>query len=199
MGCNKGDIVINSLWAWHRGLGVSEYHGIVSTAYGVYRPLKPEQWNHRYLNYLLRDKTYVGECLIRSKGVWESRLQLTGSNFLDISILQPPLEVQNSIVEYLDKKNHAIDKFIQNKERLINLLNEQKKEVITRNIFQKDQNFKPLKYFVSKIGSGVTPSGGANVYLSKGIPFLRSQNIHFNNLRLDDVVFISEKIHSKMK
>ncbi|HEX8368851.1 MAG TPA: hypothetical protein VF604_09940, partial [Pyrinomonadaceae bacterium] len=31
--CKKGDLVINSLWAWHRGLGVSEYEGIVSTAY----------------------------------------------------------------------------------------------------------------------------------------------------------------------
>ena len=131
---STGCIVINSLWAWHRGLGVSEYHGIVSTAYGVYRPRNPEQWNHRYLNYLLRDNTYVGECLIRSKGIWESRYQLTGSNFLDIPILQPPLEVQNSIVEYLDKKNSEIDKFIQNKERLITLLGERKKKSISKNI-----------------------------------------------------------------
>lgn len=166
--CNKGDIVVNSLWAWHRGLGVSEYHGIVSTAYGVYRPIKPEQWNHRYLNYLLRDRTYVGECLIRSKGIWESRYQLTGSNFLDIPILQPSLEVQNQIVAYLDRKTAAIDKFIRNKERLIELLEEEKEKFISSAISQginenisKKQldedwlkeipshwNFKPLKYFV---------------------------------------------------
>ncbi len=132
--CNKGDIVINSLWAWHRGLGVSEHHGIVSTAYGVYRPIKPEQWNHRYLNYLLRDKTYVGECLIRSKGIWESRYQLTGSNFLDIPVLHPPLSVQNSIATYLDKKNNEIDKFIRNKERLIELLEERKSTIINEAI-----------------------------------------------------------------
>ena len=35
--CWPGDLVINSLWAWSRGLGVSQHHGIVSTAYGVYR------------------------------------------------------------------------------------------------------------------------------------------------------------------
>jgi len=36
--CKVGDLVINSLWAWSRGLGFSDYSGIVSTAYSVYRP-----------------------------------------------------------------------------------------------------------------------------------------------------------------
>ena len=39
--CWPDDLVINSLWAWGRGLGVSRHHGIVSSAYGVYR-LRPE-------------------------------------------------------------------------------------------------------------------------------------------------------------
>ena len=38
--CWPGDLVINSLWAWGRGLGVSRHHGIVSSAYGIYR-LRP--------------------------------------------------------------------------------------------------------------------------------------------------------------
>jgi len=130
--CKEGDIVINSLWAWHRGLGVSEHCGIVSTAYGVLRPLKPKQWNCRYLNYLLRNKSYVGECLIRSKGVWESRLQLTGGNFLDIPVICPPIKTQSAIVEYLDKKNEEIEKFIRNKERLIELLEEEKNTLIRK-------------------------------------------------------------------
>ena len=39
--CWPGDLVINSLWAWAGGLGVSRYHGIISSAYGVYR-VRPE-------------------------------------------------------------------------------------------------------------------------------------------------------------
>ena len=35
--CWPGDLVINSLWAWAGGLGVSNHHGIISSAYGVYR------------------------------------------------------------------------------------------------------------------------------------------------------------------
>lgn len=36
--CWPDDLVINSLWAWGGGLGVSRHHGIISTAYSVYRP-----------------------------------------------------------------------------------------------------------------------------------------------------------------
>ena len=54
--CKIGDVVVNSLWAWGRGIGVSEYNGIVSTAYGVFRLKDKLQFNYRYLNYLLRNK-----------------------------------------------------------------------------------------------------------------------------------------------
>ena len=52
--CEKGDLVINSLWAWGKGLGFSEYAGIVSTAYSVYRLKKHSEHNYRYYNYLLQ-------------------------------------------------------------------------------------------------------------------------------------------------
>ena len=55
-----------------------------------------------------------------------------------------------------------------------------------------------LKFQVSKVGSGVTPSGGAESYELEGIPLLRSQNVHFDGLRLDDVVFISSETHDSM-
>lgn len=55
-----------------------------------------------------------------------------------------------------------------------------------------------LKHFVVKVGSGITPKGGADVYQLKGIPLLRSQNVYFDGLKLDDVAYISEKIHDEM-
>ncbi|MCM2370830.1 restriction endonuclease subunit S [Aporhodopirellula aestuarii] len=55
-----------------------------------------------------------------------------------------------------------------------------------------------LKFQVSKVGSGVTPKGGAESYEQEGIPLLRSQNVYFDGLRLDDVVFISEQVHAEM-
>lgn len=56
----------------------------------------------------------------------------------------------------------------------------------------------PLKYLVSKIGSGKTPKGGAEVYVKAGVMLLRSQNVHFDGLRLDDVVFIDEAVDEEM-
>lgn len=55
-----------------------------------------------------------------------------------------------------------------------------------------------VKDFASKVGSGVTPRGGADVYLSEGIPFFRSQNISNEGLLLDDIVYISEEINESM-
>jgi type I restriction enzyme, S subunit len=57
---------------------------------------------------------------------------------------------------------------------------------------------KQIRYLATKIGSGVTPRGGAQVYQDSGIPLLRSQNVHFDGLRLDDVAFISNEINNEM-
>ncbi|MDE2591117.1 MAG: restriction endonuclease subunit S, partial [Patescibacteria group bacterium] len=56
-----------------------------------------------------------------------------------------------------------------------------------------------LRESTSKIGSGITPLGGSQVYDKVGISFIRSQNVHFDGLHLDDVAFISRKIHDELK
>jgi len=55
-----------------------------------------------------------------------------------------------------------------------------------------------LKYLTSKIGSGITPTGGSLIYQGEGIPIVRSQNVHFDGLRLDDVAHIPEDIFMTM-
>ncbi|EDZ46205.1 type I site-specific deoxyribonuclease chain S [Rhodobacterales bacterium Y4I] len=48
-------------------------------------------------------------------------------------------------------------------------------------------------------GSGSTPRGGKSTYADEGTPFLRSQNIYDDGLRLDDVVFINDETNKKMR
>lgn len=55
-----------------------------------------------------------------------------------------------------------------------------------------------VKDVASKVGSGKTPRGGADAYVEDGVAFLRSQNIHNDGLRLDDVAFISEDLDEEM-
>jgi type I restriction enzyme S subunit len=179
--------------------GYSNYKGIVSPACTVLKPRKGVKFNPRYYHYMLRTGFYKNYAERYAYGIADGQMPLRYFDFKRMYSIVPPLKVQNSIVAYLDKKNSEIDKFIRNKERLVELLEERKKHVITNTIFQEENPVKPLKYLVSKVGSGVTPLGGASVYISVGISFLRSQNIHFDGLRLDDVAFISDKIHTKMK
>ena len=49
------------------------------------------------------------------------------------------------------------------------------------------------------VGSGVTPRGGKSAYTSSGITFLRSQNVYFEGLELDDAVFIPTEIDDVMR
>jgi type I restriction enzyme S subunit len=48
----------------------------------------------------------------------------------------------------------------------------------------------------TKIGSGVTPRGGDKNYRPNGRPFVRSQNIGWGELILDDVAYIDEDTHA---
>lgn len=56
-----------------------------------------------------------------------------------------------------------------------------------------------LGAITTKTGSGSTPRGGQAVYQANGIPFLRSQNIYNDGLRLNDVAYIDNATHVKMR
>lgn len=128
--CRPGDIVINTLWAWMAALGASRHVGIVSPAYGVYRPHHADSFNPAYLDYLLRTRAYVAEYIGRSTGIRSSRLRLYPNQFLDIVLIQPPRPEQDQIVAYLRAQDAYIARFIQAKRDLIKLLTEQKLRII---------------------------------------------------------------------
>jgi len=48
------------------------------------------------------------------------------------------------------------------------------------------------------VGSGITPTGGSNVYKSEGVLFIRSQNVTFEGLLLEDVAYIDYRTHQMM-
>lgn len=128
--CRPGDIVINTLWAWMAALGASRHVGIVSPAYGVYRPHRADSFNPAYLDYLLRTRAYVAEYIGRSTGIRSSRLRLYPNQFLDIVLIQPPRPEQDQIVAYLRVQDAHIARFIKAKRDLIKLLTEQKLRII---------------------------------------------------------------------
>ena len=128
--CWPGDLVINSLWAWARGLGVSRHHGIISSAYGVYRLRPPYTEYAAYIHELVRSTPFNWELQVRSKGIWISRLQLTDESFLGASFPLPPPEEQAVIVRFLNYADRRIWRYIRAKQKLIKLLEEQKQAIM---------------------------------------------------------------------
>lgn len=58
-----------------------------------------------------------------------------------------------------------------------------------------DWEVKNLGSFSEKVGSGITPTGGEKVYKITGHPFVRSQNVGWGILLLNDLVFIDNNTH----
>ncbi|MBL0049708.1 MAG: restriction endonuclease subunit S [Bacteroidetes bacterium] len=143
---------------------------------------------------------------------------INDSNVKNLYMVLPSLEEQTNIAQYLDHQTAIVDQLIQQKEKLIELLKEKRQAVINEAVTKglnpnakmkvsgfewlgevpKQWGLVQIRHLNKKVGSGVTPKGGAEVYTEEGVIFIRSQNVHFDGLRLDDVVKIDFDIHEKM-
>ena len=126
--CYVNDIISNIMLAWKGSLGRTKYNGIVSPAYGVYKPIV--ELNASFYHYLFRTKIYKSIFRINSRGIIESRLRLYTPNFLGLSTVYPPIEEQHEIVNYLDEKCSKIDSIIEKIELKIERLKELKRSLI---------------------------------------------------------------------
>ena len=143
--CQPGDLVINTLWAWMAALGVARHAGIVSPAYGVYRPVPGSSILPDYADHLLRTPLYAAEYQRCSTGVNSSRLRLYPEQFLRIPVLAPPLAEQADIMRFLSWANERLERAILAKRKVIALLNEQKQAIIHRAVTRGLDPSVPLK------------------------------------------------------
>ena len=127
---DPGNLVINSLWSWATGLGVSKHRGIVSPVYGVYE-LTDGECDVAYLDHLLRSNVCQWQFQVRSKGIWKSRLSLTDEAFLDMLLVLPPLEEQRAIASKINERTAAIDTAMAAVENEIALLKEYRVRLIS--------------------------------------------------------------------
>ena len=169
------------------------------------------------LSFLINE-SYYAFCYFKNASKGSIMEGLNSAIMKDFSVVLPPLDEQDALYSFLTGNCALIDAAIQKKQRLIELLEEERtariNEAVTKGI-NPDAPMKPsgldwlgdmpahwevkkLKFGVTKVGSGITPKGGAQVYQRYGIPLLRSQNIYFDGLRLQDVAYISEEIHQSM-
>ena len=127
--CKVGDIAANTMWLWAGAIGVSEYEGVISPSYNLYRQ-SGESYNPKYLDYLLRCTPLVQCYESMSTGIRASRLRLYPQQFLSIKFPVPPMAEQIEIVAYLDKKCAEMDVLIARKTALLEEMESYKKSVI---------------------------------------------------------------------
>jgi type I restriction enzyme S subunit len=128
--CRPGDLVINTMWAWMAALGVAKQTGIVSPAYGVYRPLSASKLTGNYADLLLRTRPFVSEYVCRSTGIQSSRLRLYPEQFLSINLVCPPPEEQQSILSHVSAETVSVDRTIFGAQQEIDLLREYRTRLI---------------------------------------------------------------------
>lgn len=125
----KGDFVMNIMLAWNGSYAVSDYDGIVSPAYCVFKFRK--DCCKKYFHYLLRTDGYPSAFKTMSRGVIDSRLRLYPEQFYTFPVIIPSVDEQQRIADYLDKKCAEIDGLIELQEKMIAQLTDYKQSVIT--------------------------------------------------------------------
>jgi type I restriction enzyme S subunit len=147
------------------------------------------------------------------------RLRLYFDKFGAITVPFPSTSEQEAIAHYLDTKTAQIDRKIDLLTQKVTLYSNLKQSLINETVTRGLDKSVPMKDSgiewigevpkhwdiyrakdtVKRIGNGVTPRGGSEVYTESGVPLLRSQNVYDDGLRIENVSFIPMEIHNEMR
>ncbi len=210
----KGDVLFGKLRPY-----LEKYYYTMEDGYctGEILAIEPKRIEGRFLKYFFSSPNFISQCVVFSYGTkmprinWQKQI---GIFYLPL----PPIQEQKNVADYLDIITDKLDRILSIKQeqldKIESSLKSKVKELITLGIqgektkktdiewfsdIPKSWKTIRLKSVVSKVNSGVTPKGGATAYVEEGVPLIRSQNVVFDGLDLDDVVFIKEITHDKMK
>ena len=190
--CDKNDIVMNIMLAWKRALGVSQYAGIVSPAYCVYRA--NNKLDSRYFHYLYRTEIYANLFKQFSTGIIDSRLRLYPNKFLSLKCQVPPIEEQQKISTYLDTKCTKIDSIIEKQEKVIEKLKEYKLSKINEIVTDVDGvccHLGHISIMKNGLNFNTSPNGNKVKFLGVGDfkdYFVLNEKSMFSDIIIDDEI-----------
>lgn len=125
----KGDLIVNKLLAWMGAIGISNYDGVTSPAYDILRQTRP--LDPRFYDYLFRCGVCFTEFRRYSRGIMDMRLRLYFEDLGQLPMPFPSVAEQAAIAAFLDRETAKIDALVQEQERLIELLKEKRRAVIS--------------------------------------------------------------------
>lgn len=123
-----GELVLNKLKA-HLGVCfVSNYKGLVSPDYAVYKA--NEKVKSKLLEYVFHTASCIWEFKKYITGVGQGLSRLYTKDLFRINVALPDMLEQQQIVDYLDSKCSEIDTLIADKKRQLDILADYKKSLI---------------------------------------------------------------------
>ena len=125
---SPGDFVVNKMKAWQGSVAVSDYEGIISPAYFIYK-FTDDEYHKRYFHYLLRS-CYKDEFMRLSGGIRVNQWDLSSEELDNIRVIIPQKSEQGSIAAFLDKKCAEIDATVAAKQSQLETLADYKKSLI---------------------------------------------------------------------
>lgn len=123
-----GDFVVNSRSDRKGSCGVSEFDGSVSLINIV---LEPRNVNKGFIHFLFRSNNYIEEYYRNGRGIVADLWTTRYSEMKNISIPIPPLDEQQSIVSYIDRKISQIEQLRTKELSQIEKLKEYKQRLIS--------------------------------------------------------------------
>lgn len=138
----RGQFAMNKMKAWQGSYGVSDQDGIVSPAYFVFNVRGVQG---RFFHAAIRSRSYVPFFTQASDGVRIGQWDLSETRMREIPFLMPPTGEQAGIVRFLDHSNRRIRRYVRAKQKLIALLEEQKRGIIYRAVTRGIDESAPLR------------------------------------------------------
>ena len=124
----EGQFVINKMKSWQGSYGVSDYEGIVSPAYYVCDLSFPCK---EFFSKAVRSKAYIPFFTQYSKGIRVDQWDLSTIGLKTIPFIEPPIEEQQAIVDYINTKTAKIDQMKDGIKSEIEKLKEYKQRLIS--------------------------------------------------------------------
>ena len=124
-----GDIVVNSMNVIIGSVGLSPYDGCLSPVYYVLTS-RSDQDDIRYLDAYFQTKPFQQSLIRIGNGILAHRMRIPMQLLKSEPFPRPSLKEQRAIVRFLDHADRRIQRYIRAKERLIELLEEQKQAII---------------------------------------------------------------------
>ena len=127
-GIRRGDLVIHGMDAFAGAIGVADSDGKGTPVYSVCKPGLTA--NAPYYAYALREMARSQWIQALAKGIRERSTDFRFEGFGSQPVPLPPLPEQAAIARYLDYADRRIQRYIRAKQKLITLLEEQKRAII---------------------------------------------------------------------